>query len=155
MPEPNEPTNKTVLRYLKTVVAWHAALGYLTDRCVSKRVTTNFLVGLVTVPPGDKSMLTAKELIPMYQRRLDPGDDEDVKRRIRVLEEHCKSSRFTGTVHAEASLMGLLVYEHHDRDKSRNNGGPIEGEGLLDDLLGRQVWSDFQYMFMLANVYVA
>ncbi|KAF8553934.1 hypothetical protein OG21DRAFT_1497340 [Imleria badia] len=139
MPEPNEHTNKTVLRYLKTVVAWHAALEYLTDQRVSKRVTTNFLVGLVKVSPGNKSMLTAKELVPMYRRRIDPGDDDNVKRKVRVLEEHCKSLTFTGTVHAEASLMGLLAYEHYNRDKSRNNGDPIEGEGLLDDFLGRQL----------------
>jgi hypothetical protein len=117
-------------------VAWQAAV---TDQRVSI-LTTNFRVGLVEVPPGNKSMSTSKELIPMYRRRLDPGDNDDVKRRICVLEEHCKSSTFTGTVHAEAGLMGLLAYEHSNRDKSRNNGDPIEGESLLDDFLGCQVW---------------
>jgi len=97
-------------------------------------VLTNSTVGLVEVPLGGTSMLTIDELIEMYRSR-DTADD-DVEKRVGALRKHYKSS-FSGTVHAEASLMGFLTYEHYS--ERCKYGVQIEREGILGELLRHEL----------------
>jgi hypothetical protein len=122
-----ESPNAT-LHYLKAVVAWHSALDHLCATPLIKQAVMNSLVGLVEVPHGDSSMLAADELIEMYQLKhgLDPGE-EHVQHMTDIL---CKEYTpvFSGTVHAEATLMGLLAHEHHNSE-----------DGLLGEFLRKEV----------------
>ena len=89
---------------------------------------TGSIIGLVEVPHGDSSILAVDELIEAYQLEygFDPEED-DVQRMTNILQK-CYTPLFSGTVHAEATLMGLLACKHH------NSGG-----SLLDEFLGREV----------------
>ena len=134
-----ERAGATSLRYLKAVVAWHSALDHLTATPFIKQAVTNSIVGLVEVPHGDSSILAVDELIEAYQLEygLDPEED-DVQQMTDIL-RRCYTPLFSGTVHAEATLMGLLACKRH------NSGG-----GLLGEFLGREVWFQVLWYFHLS-----
>jgi hypothetical protein len=101
------------LHHLKAVVAWNSALDHLCATPFIKQTVMNSLVGLVEVPHGDFSMLAADELIDMYQLKhgLDP-EAEYVQHMTDILHKEY-TPVFSGTVHAEATLMGPPAHECH------------------------------------------
>ena len=122
-----EGASATSLCYLKAVVAWHSALDYLCATPFIKQAVMNSLIGLVEVPHGDSSTLAADELIEMYQLEhgLDP-EEEHVQHMTDILRQQY-TPLFSGTVHAEATLMGLLAQHRNSED------------GLLGEFLGKKV----------------
>jgi hypothetical protein len=149
IPELEESASTTTLHYLKGVVAWHDALHHLCAKSSMKQAMTNSVIGLVEVPHGASSVLTADELIEMFQCGLDFGK-EDIKQMVDHLGKQYSPS-FPGTVHAEATLMGLLAYNHYNQHSKYTS--EIECEGLLNELLGTKVWCNFSGTVNFSDIY--
>ena len=95
------------MKKVKTIVAWHAAaVGLLDGRF--RHVTQRLVVGLVEVTLNEPKPFTDEEVIQEYFHRYPnplPEDRHFIENSIR---ENHKAAKFTGTTHAEATLMGLL-----------------------------------------------
>ena len=102
--EYEESEGQQVLRHLK---AWHAAaVGLLDGRF--RHVIQRLVVGLVEVTPNEPKPLTDEEVIQEYFRRY-PNASPEERHFIKIsIRENHKAAKFTGTTHAEATLMGLL-----------------------------------------------
>lgn len=105
--EPAESEGQQVLRHLHAIVAWHAAAKSLLDR-KSRLVAQTFAVGLVQVAPTNPDLLTNEEVIQEFFRRY-PTSSPEVTIKDIIRQNHTQA-KFTGTTHAEATLMGLLTY---------------------------------------------
>ncbi|KIK74708.1 hypothetical protein PAXRUDRAFT_835912 [Paxillus rubicundulus Ve08.2h10] len=129
--EPNEAAGAQVLRYLRAVVAWHAALDKLCVMPFIKQVVEDLVIGVVEVPPCNTTILPREAISREHHRRFS-GEAEDDTAIEGVLARYYPSE-FTGTIHAEATLMGLLAYAH---DNQRcNYGGEIQNVALLEQIL--------------------
>jgi len=109
--EPDENKGERVLRYLKRVVAWHAAVDTLCNHKTTPRLLKNIVVGVIEVPRFLSSVMTLPEISDEFFVRFPQKvkSHEDV---VETLADHC-SDTFPGCVHAEATLMGLLNYCSH------------------------------------------
>ncbi|KIJ13056.1 hypothetical protein PAXINDRAFT_156651 [Paxillus involutus ATCC 200175] len=128
--EPNEAAGAHVLRYLRTVVAWHAALNKLCAMPFIKQVVEGLVIGVVEAPPCNATILPREVISREYHRRFSV-EDEDATAIEGVLERYYPSE-FTGTIHAEATLVGLLAYAHGQR---WNYGGEIQDVASLEQIL--------------------
>jgi len=106
--EPDENKGERVLRYLKRVVAWHAAVDTLCNHKTTPRLLENIVVGVIEVSRSLSSVMTlSDEFFVRFPQKV--KSHEDV---VETLADHC-SDTFPGCVHAEATLMGLLNYCSH------------------------------------------
>ncbi|CAA7263640.1 unnamed protein product [Cyclocybe aegerita] len=107
--EEQETMATFVFRYLKTVVSWHTAIFTLLQEPRTKVLATSVTVGLIEVYPQTKEVTPLAELEREYHRRFPLANDQERSNMMSVLEKHYKPA-FTGSIHAEATLMGLLNY---------------------------------------------
>jgi len=108
--ETNESDGHLVLRHLRAMLAWSTALDSLTSHKHLSIITGKLDIGLVHVPyPGDNmtgiDVITADFFKRFPLRSAERFRDQDTTN----LETGWKP-KFTGTTHAEATLMGLLRY---------------------------------------------
>jgi len=117
-PEPGESKGDQVLRYLRTVVAWHAAIYALCSNEALPGLLKNIEIGLIEVPSSPPEILTQGEISAEFFRRFPvmvpvrQEVDEILKSRYSDNRRRFdnNSNVFFGCVHAEATLMGLLNY---------------------------------------------
>ncbi|KAL4065139.1 hypothetical protein J3A83DRAFT_4166339 [Scleroderma citrinum] len=99
-----------LLRYLQALVAWPGAVrSLLTDefRAVFKDDLT---VGLVNVQPGELSLCSTEEMMEEYVRIFSSSDGFKLRDELeKKFKKYC-SHPCHKTVHAEATLMGLVSY---------------------------------------------
>ncbi|KAL4062198.1 hypothetical protein J3A83DRAFT_2417583 [Scleroderma citrinum] len=106
-----ESKGEQIYRYLKTVVAEHAAVDYLCTVPLPE-LLNNIEIGLIEVPRSPSSVLTRREITEEFFVRY-PHMTEDRQDVVEALEAHY-SDTFSDCVHAEATLMGLVNYYNHD-----------------------------------------
>jgi hypothetical protein len=126
--EPYESDGQQVFRHLQAIVAWHAAATSLLDKN-RRRVAPTLRVGLVEVSPSQPDLMTDEEVIEEFFRRR-PASSSEARIFIEnfIRKNHTKK-KFTGTTHAEATLMGLLTY-FSPGSPSVNHGDQIEDVSL-------------------------
>ena len=117
-----------VLRYLWTVVAWHAAVNTLCGNRVLPKLLKDIEIGLVQVPRSPSSALTLPEISEEFFKRL----PHMIRKRQVVLkalesrysEERCHSDNmFFDFIHSEAALMALLNhYKHYSAQAGQDVG---------------------------------
>ena len=66
--EPQESDGQQVLRYLRAIVAWHAAAASLLDK-KHRRVAQTLRVGLVEISSSQPDLMTDNEVIQEFFRR--------------------------------------------------------------------------------------
>ena len=85
------------------------------------------------VAPNKTDLMTTAEVIQEFFLRQ-PASSPEARATIEnEIKEYHTKKMFTGTIHAEATLMGLLSYFSHD--SSVNYGGRIEDIGLLNEFI--------------------
>ena len=125
---PHETDGHQVFRHLQAIVAWHAAAKSLLDKN-RRRVAPTLRVGLVEVAQSQLDLMTAEEVIEEFFRRR-PASSSEARISIEnIIRENLTKKKFTGTTHAEATLMGLLTYFSHG-SPSVNYGDQIEDISL-------------------------
>ncbi|KAL4074782.1 hypothetical protein V8B97DRAFT_1868240 [Scleroderma yunnanense] len=105
--ELGESKGEQVYRYLESVIAWQAALNYLSTPSLLKLLKT-IEIGLIEVPRSPSSVLTLHEIVDEFFLRY-PHMIEDRQDVVEALETHY-SDTFSGCIHASATLMGLVGY---------------------------------------------
>ena len=126
--EPHESDGQQVFRHLQAIVAWHAAAKSLLDKN-RQRVAPTLRVGLVEVTQSQPDLMTAEEVIEEFFRRR-PASSSEARISIEnIIRENLTKKKFTGTTHAEATLMGLLTY-FSPGSPSVNYGDQIEDVSL-------------------------
>jgi hypothetical protein len=130
--EPHESEGHQVLRHLQSIVAWHAAAASLLLK--SRQFTQSLVVGLVEVVPTKlgpegPDLMTSEEVIQEFLSRY-PASSPEIRDAIEdiIRDNHIKA-KFTGTTHAEATLMGLLTY-FSPGSRFVNHGPPINEDNL-------------------------
>ena len=109
--EMNESDGHLVLRHLRAMLSWSAALDSLTSSKNLSIINGKLDIGLVQVPHPGHGIARIEDIIDEFFKRFP----------LRSVEESCRTrdtanlkrgwnSKFIGTMHAEASLMGLLTY---------------------------------------------
>jgi hypothetical protein len=126
--EPHESNGQQVLRHLQAIVAWHAAATSLLDKKY-RRVAQTLRVGLVEVAPSQPDLMTYGEVIEEFFRRRPASSSEARISVENIIRENHTKKKFTGTTHAEATLMGLLTY-FSPGSPSVNHGDQIEDLSL-------------------------
>ncbi|KIM59173.1 hypothetical protein SCLCIDRAFT_1031603 [Scleroderma citrinum Foug A] len=110
VPELGESKGDRVLRYLRTVVAWHAAMNALCNNEALPKLLRNMEIDLVYIPESPSSALTLREISDEFFIRF-PAMMRDHLETLasRYSEKGCHSDNmFIDFVHPEAALMGLL-----------------------------------------------
>ena len=107
-----------VLRYLWTVVAWHAAVYTLCNNKALPELLKDIEIGFIQMPRSPSSVLTLPEISEEFFKRFPLM----IRKRQVVLktlerrysEKRCHSDNMLfDFVHSEAALMGLLNYYKH------------------------------------------
>ena len=117
-PEAGESKGNQVLRYLWTVVAWHAAVNTLCSDKALPKLLKDIEIGLVQVPRSPSSVPTLPEISDEFFIRF-PDMIRDRQVVMETLESHYSEKRchsdnmFFNFVHPEAALMGLVNYYMH------------------------------------------
>ena len=139
--EPYESEGHQVLRHLQGIAAWHAASASLLLNKKSRQFTRSLVVGLVEVAPTKlgpegPDLMTNEEFIDEFFTRYSASSPEDRDSIENTIRYYIKA-KFTGSVHAEATLMGLLTY-FSPGSRSVNYGPPIKEDnlGFLRRLVG-------------------
>ena len=126
-PEPQESPDRKVYRYLESVVAW----GLAVRRLLQERYRATFptiSVSVVYVTGFKSDVLSSQAIISGLLKRC-PNSEKLIKSSQSFIQSKAPSY-FYGTVHAEATLMGLiasLFLEDHEKDK--RNATEITYEG--------------------------
>ncbi|KIJ93904.1 hypothetical protein K443DRAFT_12519 [Laccaria amethystina LaAM-08-1] len=123
-----ESEGQQVLRHLQAIVAWHAAAKSLLDK-KCRRVAQTLRVGLVEVASSQPDLMTYGEVIEEFFRRRPASSSEARISVENIIRENHTKKKFTGTTHAEATLMGLLTY-FSPGSPSVNHGDQIEDLSL-------------------------
>jgi len=119
-----------VIRYLKSIVAWHAAIHNLCNhRSKFREFAQNLTVGFVEIQKSDNLNTPREEICQEFFRRNPSLSAECRIATQEQLLQHYRS-KFTGTVHAEATLMGLLNYFSLENQPVKYNIS-ITNESLL------------------------
>ena len=114
-PEAGESKGNQVLRYLWTVVAWHAAVNTLCSDKALPKLLKDIEIGLVQVPRAPSSVPTLPEISDEFFIRF-PDMIRDRQVVMETLESRYSEKRcniFFDFVHPEAALMGLVNYYMH------------------------------------------
>ena len=97
-------------------------------------VTQRLVVGLVEVTPNEPKPLVDEEVIQEYFRRYPNASPEDQRFIENSIRENHKVAKFTGTTHAEATLMGFLK-SFPSGPSFANHDVEIEGVEFLKQLV--------------------
>lgn len=132
--EPHESDGHQVLRHLQSIVAWHAAAASLLLKGKSRQFTQSLVVGLVEVVPTKlglegPDLMSSEEVIQEFLSRYPPSSPEARDSIEDIIRHNHLKAKFTGTTHAEATLMGLLTYLSPG-SRFVNYGPPINEENL-------------------------
>ncbi|CAA7263678.1 unnamed protein product [Cyclocybe aegerita] len=109
-PEGQETEGNRVYRYLQTIAAWQAAIEILLQPKY-RAVLASISVGLVEVSGRETGLMNRDEFAAAFLARATATSDDEVE--IRGILTSFTPTQFGGTIHAEASLMGLLAYFSH------------------------------------------
>jgi hypothetical protein len=118
--EPGERDGHLVLRHVRAMLAWSAALRSLTYDEHLSIINGELDIGLLQVPHDGRDDTAGIDVITNEFVRRFPIDDSTKFQDTARLE--CAWNlrpEFTGTVHAEATLMGLLTYFSEPNPSSR------------------------------------
>lgn len=124
LPEVGESPGKYILRCLRAIVEWHTATEVLVGKFNGPTYTHNIDIRLVEVPRHPPQLLTYKEMKEEFGARLSGLLD--------WLPEKDYPLEFGGTVHAEATLMGLYALMSKQRVSNKQNVNEMSG---LQDIL--------------------
>ncbi|KAG1892017.1 hypothetical protein F4604DRAFT_1640851 [Suillus subluteus] len=111
-PEHRESSGGRVLRHLKGIAAWHAAIASLTTPTYSKIIRSELSLSLLEIPHASfdianlDDIYEASSFNALFLSQSSIAFKDLTKS---ILKRHL-SQTFSGTVHAEATLMGLLTY---------------------------------------------
>ncbi|EDR06078.1 uncharacterized protein LACBIDRAFT_294726 [Laccaria bicolor S238N-H82] len=126
--EPNESDGQQVLRHLQAIVAWHAAAQSLLDKN-RRQIAPTLRVGLVEVTPRHPDLMTVEDFVKEFFLKR-PASSSEARTSIEnIIRKNYTMATFTGTTHAEATLMGLLKY-FSPGSPSVNYGNQIEDATL-------------------------
>jgi hypothetical protein len=117
--EKGESDGHLVLRYLRAMLAWSAALDSLTSDKHLSIIKGKLEIGLVRVPHPGRDTAGIEIITDTFFKRF-PRRCAQESGRVKdtaILHKHWKP--FTGTTHAEATLMGLLNYFSEPNPSSR------------------------------------
>ena len=111
--EDHDHPGQYALRYLKTLAAWEYAISKTTRLKVFHQDMVPRLFIVDTTPPQNMTMASISDLIDELKPRLvtDDLDETSVNETLAKFVTYFNQYRrpFGGTVHCEASLMGLTV----------------------------------------------
>lgn len=115
-----------VFRYLKTVVAWHAAVHKLAKRETLQTFLNNVEIGLIKVSPSNSSIMDLQRLTEAFFARFENRSNIADRRTevSKLLEKHFPEA-FYGCMHAEAILMGL-VNQYGQESTSVQPDAPVD-----------------------------
>lgn len=108
-PEPYESSGNRVLRYLKGIVAWHAATASLLTPTYSKIIRGGLSLSLLEIPRASSDIANFDDICGAYFTGSSKSVVAYKDLAQSILKPHLPQT-FPGTVHAEATLMGLLAY---------------------------------------------
>jgi len=96
---------------LLAILAWQAAVVTLSSPTYSKITRGDLAIGLLEVPYCGSDIANlddiCQEFFSRFPARLEAHEAQD---RLTLSKYFPRSLKFPGTVHAEATLMGLLTY---------------------------------------------
>ena len=116
------------------VTAWHSAANDLCLNPALPELLNSPAIGLIEVPPSPFSVLSPEEITHELISRF-PDMQESSSTVSKVIQDKYQDS-FSGCVHAEATLMGLLNYYHLDSTlTSYPFGGEVENPEMLKQLI--------------------
>ncbi|KAG1873600.1 hypothetical protein DFJ58DRAFT_759202 [Suillus subalutaceus] len=110
--ESRESSGSHVLRHLKGIVAWHAAIASLTTPTYSKIIRSELSLSLLEIPHASFDIANLDDIYeasPFNALFLSKSSIAFKDLTKSILKRNL-SQTFSGTVHAEATLMGLLTY---------------------------------------------
>ncbi|KAF9515569.1 hypothetical protein BS47DRAFT_768239 [Hydnum rufescens UP504] len=113
--KPNEEIHSLTLRYLRNIVAWQSAIHYISKSFQKSRLFRNIVVDFVVIPiispdicAPDEPIVNSAIEYALTTLSLD-RENEDVLSMIQALKNRLLPIQFRGTVHCEASLMGMVI----------------------------------------------
>lgn len=109
-PEPYESSGGRVLRYLKSIIAWNTAIASLTTPIYSKIIRSELSLSLLEVPHASSDIANLDETCDAYFNSFSSKASFISKDQVISILKPCLPQTFPGAVHAEATLMGLLMY---------------------------------------------
>jgi hypothetical protein len=118
--EMNESDGHLVLRHLRAMLAWTAALNSLTSRKHLSIISGKLDIGLVHVPRASRDIAGIEVITDEFFTRF-PHRSVEESGRVRdttYLQMYWKP-QYIGTTHVEATLMGLLTYFSEPNPSSR------------------------------------
>lgn len=102
-PEPHESSGSRVLRYLKGIVAWHAATASLLTQKYSKIIHNELSLSLLEIPHASSDIANFDDICEAYFNTTSSKSAVAYKDPAKsILKPHLPQT-FTGTVHAEAT----------------------------------------------------
>ena len=114
-PERGENSSSMALRYLRNAVAWNSAMEYIFNGVkISpslKDITLDFVVSPIASPDTcapEEAALTSGITYMLNKLSIDP-QSEMAKSLTEEFRKKVLPIKFVGTVHCEASLMGMIV----------------------------------------------
>ncbi|KAJ3505231.1 hypothetical protein NLJ89_g7524 [Agrocybe chaxingu] len=119
-PEDKETEGQRIYRYLQTIAAWHAGIATLLLPKYES-ILAGVSVGLVEVAGRKTDLMNRDEFATEYLARTTTATSDD-EVEIRKIFASLTPTWFTGTIHAEATLMGLLTYFSHPETTSNYIG---------------------------------
>ncbi|KAJ8583012.1 hypothetical protein M405DRAFT_829631, partial [Rhizopogon salebrosus TDB-379] len=118
--EMDESDGHLVLRHLRAMLAWTAALNSLTSRKHLSIISGKLDIGLVHVPRASRDIAGIEVITDEFFTRF-PHRSVEESGRVRdttYLQMYWKPE-YSGTTHVEATLMGLLAYFSEPNPSSR------------------------------------
>lgn len=109
-PEPGESSGDRVLRHLKGIIAWNTALASLSTPIYSKIIRSELSLSLLEIPHASSDIANLDDTCEAYFNSFSSKASfvsKDLAKSI--LKPHLPQT-FSGVVHAETTLMGLLTY---------------------------------------------
>ncbi|KAJ8587978.1 hypothetical protein M405DRAFT_277292 [Rhizopogon salebrosus TDB-379] len=118
--EPGERDGHLVLRHLRAILAWSTALHSLASDKHLSIINGELDIGLLQFPHDGQDDIVGIDAITYELFRRFPVDESTTVQDTAALK--CAwnlEPEFTGTIHAEATLMGLLTYFSEPNPSSR------------------------------------
>ncbi|KAG1889553.1 hypothetical protein F4604DRAFT_1569243 [Suillus subluteus] len=109
LPEPCESDGHCVLRHLKAIVAWHMAVETLCSSRNSQVAHGKLVLGLLDVPHCGFEIASLDDIYEEYFKRY-ASNSEAHQAAVKSFMDTYLPQSFPGTIHAEATLMGLLSH---------------------------------------------
>ncbi len=115
IPEHGEDSSSMTLRYLRNAIAWNSAMIYIFSSVKLSPSLKDITLDLVETPIASPGMFAPEEgfvdsgiMYMLKKLSLDP-QSEKAKSLIKTFTKKVLPVEFSGTVHCEASLMGMIV----------------------------------------------